>query len=165
MKMKNIRQKHDQFIKSLSLLLLLVLILPIFITACQPNQTTLTIPEDLPEDFPSVFPTPLPEVLDACLAKGGRWDVLGINGPGCNLPTTDGGKICQEREDCQSACLGDPKLVMRKDEYGNLVPDHEGIEQLNAKKKVKFGLCSAWQENFGCNVWLQQGRFVVMCVD
>lgn len=163
--MKNIKHKEDQFSKSPFLLLLLVLVLPIITSACQVNQTTLAGTKDLPEDFPSVFPTPLPDVLDACLTKGGRWDVLGINGPGCNLPTTDGGKICQKSEDCQSACLGDPNLVMRKDEHGNLIPDHEGIEQLNAKDKVKFGQCSAWQENFGCQVWLQQGRFVVMCVD
>lgn len=165
MGMKSIMRKRDQLSNKLTVLLLLVLVLPIFTFACQSNQTTPTITKDLPLGFPSGFPTPLPRVLDACLGQGGRWDLLGINGPGCNLPTTDGGKICQRSEDCQSACLGDPHLVMRKDEYGNLVPDHEGVDQLNAKEKVKFGLCSAWQENFGCQVWLQQGRFVVMCVD
>ena len=70
-----------------------------------------------------------------------------------------------ESDECESACLGEPDLVMMMDESGNLVIDHEKVEALNAKDGEKTGLCSPWQEMFGCNVWLQQGRFVVICVD
>jgi hypothetical protein len=38
-------------------------------------------------DFPSGFPTPDVEKYGTCLAEGGRWEVLGFSGPGCNLPT------------------------------------------------------------------------------
>ncbi len=109
-------------------ILILVMILFVCVTtACQPNQTTLTSEPVQPTDFPAGFPTPDPEIFESCLAEGGRWEVLGFSGPGCNLPTSDGGKTCQDSEDCESGCLGDPDLVMRKAGYGQLIPDHELI--------------------------------------
>ena len=133
--------------------------------ACQPNQTTLTEELNEPTLFPAGFPTPDPGIYAACLADAGRWEVLGFSGPGCNLPTSDGGKTCQDSEDCESGCLGDPDLVMRKAGYGQLIPDHERMDELNAKNVENMGLCSPWKGNFGCRVWLEKGRYVAICVD
>lgn len=103
----------------------------------------------IPTDFPPDFPTPDAEEYSDCLASGGRWEVLGFSGPGCNLPTSDGGQACQDSEDCESVCLADPKLVMTDDDPG----------------EEQAGFCSPWKENFGCQVWVEEGRFVEICVD
>ncbi len=145
----------------LAILLLAILLLQGFTAACQASVPT----EIEPTEIPPGFPTPDPEILAACLEQGGRWEMLGFSGPGCNLPTSDGGKTCTESTECESACLGDPDLVMIEDEFGFLLPNHEKVEELNAIDGEQSGLCSAWQENFGCNVWLQEGSFVVICVD
>ena len=146
-------------------LFLVIVVCTIITAACQPSQTTPTTSDAEPTDFPAGFPTPDPEILEACLAEGGRWEMLGFSGPGCNLPTSDGGKACRKNEDCESGCLGDPNVVMTQDEYGSLVMDQEKIEELNAMDGEIVGICSPWQENFGCQVWLQHGQFVVICVD
>lgn len=148
------------------LILFMILVLFASVTAtCQPNQITPTEVLVEPTDFPAGFPIPDPEIYAACLADGGRWDVLRFSGPGCNLPASDGGKACEDSEDCESGCLGDPDLVMRKDGYGQLIPDHQRMDELNAKNVENVGLCSPWKGNFGCRVWLEKGRYVAICVD
>jgi hypothetical protein len=103
----------------------------------------------IPTEFPPDFPTPEAEEYADCLARSGRWEVLGFSGPGCNLPTSDGGQACQDSQDCESVCLADPKRAMTDDEFG----------------KEHVGLCSPWKENFGCQVWVEKGRLVEICVD
>jgi len=137
------------------------------IVACGSNESipnpTPTLAE--PIDFPAGFPTPDPEILADCLANGGRWEVLGFSGPGCNLPTSDGGEACQDSEECESGCLGDPDLVMSEDEFGNLILNQELAEKLNAANEVNLGICSPWKGNFGCQMWVENGRYVAICVD
>ena len=129
----------NQAIK-LGMLLLTIILIMGFVVACQTSLPR----EAEPTEFPPGFPTPDAEDLAACLEAGGRWEVLGYSGPGCNLPTSDGGKSCTGSEECESACFGDPDLVMIEDEFGNLLPDHERIEELNAMQGEKTGLCSSW---------------------
>ena len=150
--------------KLLILTMVLVLLASVS-TACQQNHTTPTEKLVEPTDFPAGFPTPDAEIFTTCLEAGGRWEVLGFSGPGCNLPTSDGGKACQDNEECESGCLGDPNLVMRKDGYGQLIPDHERMDELNTENVENVGLCSLWKGNFGCRVWLEKGRYVAICVD
>ena len=151
----------------LSKLLLVILIVSSITAACQAFQTTLTpitiSPE--PTDFPADFPTPDAGILAECLSEGGRWEILGFSGPGCNLPTSDGGKACRDFRECESACLGDPNLVMIESQFGNPVPDHDRVDELNKNNEENTGFCSAWQDNFGCQVWVENGRYVVICVD
>jgi hypothetical protein len=118
-----------------------------------------------PTEFPPGFPTPDAEIYADCLEKGGRWEVLGFSGPGCNLPTSDGGKACSEITDCESACLADLELLSTEDGSGKFLTDQEKLEALNAQEGEKVGVCSSWQQNFGCRFWLMDGRFVEMCVD
>lgn len=81
-----------------------------------------------------------------CLAQGGRWEVLGFSGPGCNLPSSDGGKSCTDSKDCEGLCLAD------KDEI-----DAQGDELT--------GVCSQWQSHFGCYMILEKRRDVEICID
>lgn len=115
--------------------------------------------------FPPDFPTPDPERYQECMDQGGRWEVLGFSGPGCNLPTTDGGKSCRNSDECESACLAADESAVRANGYGGLTPDHQRIDELNAQGDDLPGACSPWRENFGCNVWVQNGRYAVLCAD
>ena len=153
----------------------ILLILAVITSGCQVNPTDQPInsgePSSAPDerieptDFPPGFPTPHPEELAACLADGGRWEVLGFSGPGCNLPTEDGGQPCSDISECESACLGDPDQVMRGNSSGQPIPDHDALAELNAQEGDVVGACSPWVENFGCQVWVEEGRYVVICVD
>jgi hypothetical protein len=144
--------------------------LSILLAACQPSQPagtqnapTPTTAE--PTDFPAGFPTPDPDEFTACMEAGGRWEVLGFSGPGCNLPTSDGGKPCLDSKECESGCLGDPELVMITDRYGPPIINHQRMDELNENNDENTGLCSAWQQNFGCQVWVEKGQYAAICVD
>jgi hypothetical protein len=128
------------------------------------TATVLSVPA-VATEFPPGFPTPHPDTYAACLKDGGRWEVLGFSGPGCNLPTTDGGQPCKDSRECESACLADPNEVKVEDEFGQLIPDAERLVELNALEGDRVGACSPWRDNFGCQVWVERGRFVEICVD
>jgi hypothetical protein len=114
--------------------------------------------------FPPGFPTPDPEKYQECLDQGGRWEVLGFSGPGCNLPTTDGGQPCRNSDECESACLAADEEVMRPNGNGGFI-NHQRIDELNAQGGDLQGACSPWRENFGCRVWVENGRYAAICVD
>ncbi|MGB3699696.1 MAG: hypothetical protein WA997_00365 [Anaerolineales bacterium] len=159
----------------LAMLVLVMMVLACLAGACQvipTKQTTGTVEKTNPTqeladptEFPPGFPTPDAVLYAACLAEGGRWEVLGFSGPGCNFPTTDGGKACRDSVDCESGCLADPDQVMKTDETGRLIPDGDRISELNSQDIEQVGLCSPWKENFGCRVWLEKGRYVEICID
>jgi hypothetical protein len=111
------------------------------------------------------FENPDPAQVQECLNQGGQWEVLGFSGPGCNLPTEDGGKTCSDWADCESLCLADDDTLYHEDATGFLQPNHEVIEQHNAESDQLSGVCSAWQSNFGCHVVLENGKYVVICID
>lgn len=100
-----------------------------------------------------------------CLRQGGRWEVLGFSGPGCNLPTSDGGKPCSDSRVCEGLCLVDNEEIMVDNGQGILVPDPDLIEEMNARGVELQGKCSAWQSTFGCHVVVEHGRYVEMCID
>ena len=153
-----------------SLCLLLVL-LTFVLSACETTRgdgNSGSVPETIPVETDSplapLYPTPAPEELEACLEKGGKWDVLGKIGPGCNLPTGDGGKVCQDSDECESLCLADTEEVT-KEEAGVLVPDQDRIDQLNSQEDRISGACSSWQRNFGCSVVVEDGTYQEICID
>jgi hypothetical protein len=154
---------------------LVLLILAIITSACQifpddqssGSDVAINASDELaePTDFPPGFPIPDPDELAACLADGGRWEVLGFSGPGCNLPTGDGGQPCTHSDQCESGCLGDPDELMSMDNIGQLIPDHDRLTELNSQAGNREGICSPWMENFGCRVWVENGVYVAICVD
>jgi hypothetical protein len=153
----------------------LLLILAVITSGCQMIPTDQFsdsggpdgVPDEQaePTDFPPGFPTPDPDEFAACLADGGRWEVLGFSGPGCNLPTEDGGKPCTGSEECESGCLGDPNEVMSVDGSGQPFPEPDRLAELNTQVGDRVGMCSPWVENFGCRVWVEKGHYVAICVD
>jgi hypothetical protein len=161
------RTIEDYGHNNLVIMVMVVVFVAGVLAACQSNQSTAAQTPTLaePTDFPAGFPTPDPEDFAACMAEGGRWEVLGFSGPGCNLPSSDGGKACRDSEDCESGCLGDSNLVMITDRYGPPIPDHARMDELNEKYEENVGFCSPWQGNFGCQVWVEKGRYVTICVD
>jgi hypothetical protein len=100
-----------------------------------------------------------------CLQQGGRWEVLGFSGPGCNLPSSDGGSPCTDIRDCEGLCLADDEEIMVENSQGVLVSDPDRIEEINARGEELEGVCSMWQSDFGCNVVLERGKYVEICVD
>jgi hypothetical protein len=150
---------------------ILIVLLMVMLGACNTAPEAGTsgsapaiAPVETDPSFPPYYPTPEPEELEACLEKGGQWDVLGKIGPGCNLPTSDGGKVCRDSEECESLCLAASDEVM-KEKAGALVPDPERIEQLNSQEDQISGVCSNWQRNFGCRVVVEDGKYQEICID
>jgi hypothetical protein len=165
-------RKQTRYVRWFSLVLSIIL-LGLFLGACRFTSSVEANASDTPgpsetdsgSEFPPGFPTPDPEQFQDCLDQGGQWEVLGFSGPGCNLPTEDGGKACSDWADCESLCLADDDTLYNEDASGFLQPDHEVIEQRNAEDDQLSGVCSAWQNNFGCNVILENGKYVVICID
>jgi hypothetical protein len=91
--------------------------------------------------------------------------ILGFNGQGFNLPTSVGGEACRDSKECQSGCIGAPDLVMITDHFGPPIPDHARVDKLNVKSEENTGICMPWQGVFGCQVWVEEGRYVAICVD
>ena len=156
---------------SRTFLVLLLVLLTFVLSACDSvsdpgasGNEPDTTPVETGSPLPPFYPTPEPEELEACLEKGGEWDFLGKVGPGCNLPTGDGGKVCQDSEECESLCLAAREEVMKED-AGVLVPDPERIEQLNSQEDHISGACSSWQRNFGCRVVVKEGKYLEICID
>jgi len=92
---------------------------------CTSTQTTTTIPNNKQE----------------CEAKGGKWGLFGIALiERCNLPTSDGGKTCTDRSQCEGLCLA---------------------ENVNST----VGKCTAWRMTFGCVNILENGTVMTICID
>jgi hypothetical protein len=127
-------RNRTQYVKLFSLVLS-VLLLTLFLGACKAgfsvgaaaSDTSGPSSTDSSSEFPPGFPTPEPEKVQDCRNQGGQWEVLGFSGPGCNLPTEDGGKTCSDWADCESLCLADDNTLYNEDSTGFLQPDHEII--------------------------------------
>lgn len=116
-------------------------------------------------EFPPGFPTPDPEKYEECLSKGGRWQVLGFSGPGCNLPTTDAGQACKDSKECEGACFAYPDGIMKETEPGLLFPDLDAIEELNAQEEEIVGYCSEWKSNYSLLILVENGKIQAIFAD
>ena len=76
-----------------------------------------------------------------CESKGGVWATIGLDQiPQCNLPTSDGGKICTDSNQCESVCIGE---------------DESSIN----------GKCADFQIVVGCHARIEHGQAQMLCVD
>jgi hypothetical protein len=86
----------------------------------------------------------------ACLAAGGAWARFGVYAHLCGIyscveRTTDGGRLCRDRSDCQHLCITDRPAVI-------------GAEA--------SGRCTALRSNIGCFTHVDDGQIVGrVCVD
>jgi hypothetical protein len=148
----------------LILVVLIVLGSSVLLNACSP--TTVEGGENgSGEEIATSGPTERIDEEAECLEQGGRWEVLGFSGPGCNLPSSDGGKACTDISECEGLCLADNDEIMVDNGQGILVPDPKRIDEINAQGEELEGVCSMWQSDFGCHVVVEKGKFVVICID
>jgi hypothetical protein len=95
-------------------------------------------------------PGPAPTDEASCVRRGGKWGPVGlVPAPTCNLPTTDGGKPCRDRKDCESACVAELTA-----------------EEQQKLPVQKTGKCAARQRTPGCLAMVEDGWVrTVLCVD
>lgn len=103
----------------------------------------------LPSDESS--PTDVVE-RSLCWLGGGRWEVLGFSGIGCNWPTSDAGKPCTDSSQCESWCFA-RRLGGFENPTGEFFPAEP------------WGSCSPWKANVGCHVAVEQGQHLTVCID
>jgi len=95
-----------------------------------------------------------PQDRASCERAGGRWGVVGLAPrESCNLPTSDGGKACNDAGDCEGTCVA--KLTQ---------------SQMDAVKKgtafKASGKCTGWRINVGCQAIVHGGNVKgLICVD
>ncbi len=95
----------------------------------------------------------IPSDQESCEAKGGVWKKIGIRAhEECDLPTTDGGKICDGSQQCEGLCLADlSKEDIQKGMRGKLFKTS--------------GKCSSWIKIVGCRAYVYRGWASVVCAD
>lgn len=97
----------------------------------------------------------LPENKKDCQAKGGRWARIGLSlNEICNLPTSDAGKTCSYKSDCEGSCIAQ---LLKEDE-----------EKVRVKKETVLtkGSCTPWMFNVGCHPFVEGGKVEgILCVD
>jgi hypothetical protein len=88
-------------------------------------------------------PPAVPPTTEAgCRACNGEFGPHGIDpAPRCVCRTTDSGKKCRGKDDCQGECIGDA----REQEVTHKGPPPLGFRQ---------GRCSEFMTTFGCHVFL-----------
>lgn len=70
-----------------------------------------------------------------CESCGGKWG-YGLHDNGCNPPTSDFGKVCEDHSDCEGLCLAVPE----------------------DSPKAVLGECSQYKFVFGCNREVVDGK-------
>jgi hypothetical protein len=147
--------------------LFLSFILVLFFVSCNKPDSVLTTPSP-------VFPTPTeisPEQR-ACEEQGGQWGILGLSGWRCNLPTSDGGKVCYDNDDCESLCIGQLSQNLEEASASDIegrvsessIDTSQLIEELNARGEA-VGSCSAWKSTLGCQLLVIERQYQYICID
>ena len=96
----------------------------------------------------------VPGDRDECQRLGGRWGRIGVSPmEQCNLPTADGGRMCADTSECESACIASlSKTELERVSRGEAI--------------VTKGNCSAWKIVVGCLPIVTGGRVrAVTCMD
>jgi hypothetical protein len=130
------------------------LILPILIiglTACNRTHTVnegsdqVTSPS-MPKESLLQLATSL-KTKKACEAENGIWKKAGrIQSFSCTLPTTDAGKACTNKNQCQVACVAQGKNI----QSGTNV----------------VGRCHNSTDQFGCRTYVRNGKAEpALCID
>jgi hypothetical protein len=79
---------------------------------------------------------------------GGKWGIFGQKET-CNIPTTDGGKVCSDSRDCQGSCLAD---VTQND--------------LTKGAVTIQGKCTPWKITQGCLALVRDGKvYNILCTE
>jgi hypothetical protein len=91
----------------------------------------------------SAAPAAPPTTEEGCRACNGVFGQHGIDPtPRCVCRTTDAGKKCYAKADCEGQCIGD-------------LGDKEVVEPGPAPRGFWVGRCSEMRATFGCHVFLE----------
>lgn len=101
---------------------------------------------------------PLKQISDSTTQEGceklnGRWELIGLSDEEeCNLPTSDFGKICHDRSDCEGECIAE----LTSEEISKAI--NQSID--------KYGKCSEYRIIAGCNYLVNSGKVNgLICID
>jgi hypothetical protein len=89
-----------------------------------------------------------------CLSAGGTWGRAGIfPAPICRVPTTDGGRVCADTDECEGYCLAKPTPAQ--------------MDQITARNKLEIlGTCTPYHPSFGCMAVVREGYVSgILCRD
>jgi len=99
--------------------------------------------------------TPLPKNEADCVNQGGVWKKLGPDPfETCNIKARDRGNLCRDNSECEGLC----QVNLTRDELS------QGMRG-KIYKNVKFGQCSVWRVELGCQGIMKNGNAQVMCLD
>ncbi len=97
----------------------------------------------------------LPRSQDECLKIGGVWSKQGPEPfETCNLKAKDRGSICHDNSECQGTC----QVALTQEEMS------AGMRGKISVNK-KYGQCSVWVVELGCQGTMKNGKVQVICVD
>jgi hypothetical protein len=108
-----------------------------------------------PKPVKSCTVIPLPNNQSGCITSGGIWKKQGPEPfATCNRKAVDRGNLCRDNSECEGMCQVD----LTKDELSL------GMRgKINVNKK--YGQCSVWVVELGCNGIMKRGKTQVICVD
>ncbi len=97
----------------------------------------------------------LPGDKAACESVGGKWGRIGIAlQDGCNLPTSDAGRVCANSTECQGLCIAD----LSQNDYDRV--------RYNRVAIPTQGQCAPWRITVGCVPLVRQGLVTqILCLD
>ena len=97
----------------------------------------------------------LPKNEKDCLDSGGVWGKIGIfPQPVCNRKAVDRGILCRDNSQCEGTCQVD----LTQEELS------QGMRG-RINKNVKYGQCSVWVLEMGCQGVMKNGKVQVICAD
>jgi hypothetical protein len=95
----------------------------------------------------SSTPRSAPRTQEECMACRGKWGTHGLaQVPSCLCRTTDAGKRCHRRSDCQGLCLAEENV------------EREIVEAGPPAKGYFVGHCAEFDPIFGCMRVLDQAK-------
>ena len=108
-----------------------------------------------PKPEVSCAKTSLPKTKQDCLKTGGVWKKQGPEPfETCNIKAKDRGNICYDSNECEGTCQVD----LTRDE---LTKGMQGKTSINKK----YGQCSVWVVELGCQGIIKNGKVQVICID
>lgn len=122
---------------------------------CESKQKCLRIWEEGCGVVKSATGEFLPETKKDCDGRGGKWGIIGGSQKYiCNLPTSDAGKRCSNKSDCEGSCIAE------------LSTEDEAKLKVSKEVLTLDGICTPYIFNVGCHPFVSNGKIDgITCVD
>lgn len=100
-------------------------------------------------------PISLPKNKDDCLKIGGIWEKQGPDPfESCDRKTIDRGNLCRDNSECEGTC----QVELTREEIRQGMSGRLDIDK-------KYGQCSVWVTELGCQGIMKNGKAHVICID